>query len=194
MEIIRIKEDLKKLLKPSRYLHSTGVESVAKDLAVINSYDMDKAGLAGILHDCAKYLTDEELLSECNKYGMPVTKIEKQCVYLLHAKVGALYARIKYGIDDEDILSSITFHTTGRPAMSLLEKIIFVADYIEPYRKPLPRIDEIRKASYDNLDLGLYMILENMVNYFESTAQVIDTLTIDTYKYYKGLLYETNHA
>lgn len=189
MDIIRIKEDLTNILKPSRYQHSIGVESVAKDLAVINSYDMEKAGLAGILHDCAKHLSDTVLLEECCKYELPVTDIEKKCVHLLHAKVGALYARIKYGIDDEEILNAITFHTTGRPAMTMLEKIIFTADYIEPYRKPLPRIDVIRKASYDNIDLGVYMVLENMVNYLESTAEVIDTMTIDTYKYYEGLLF-----
>jgi predicted HD superfamily hydrolase involved in NAD metabolism len=188
MDIIRIKDDLKDILKPSRYQHSTGVESVAKDLAVINGYDMEKAGLAGILHDCAKYLPDTGLLAECIKYKLPVTDTERKCVHLLHAKVGALYARIKYEINDEEILNAITFHTTGRPAMTMLEKIIFTADYIEPYRKPLPRIDIIREASYDNLDLGVYMVLENMVNYLESTAEVIDTMTIDTYEYYKGLL------
>lgn len=188
MDIIQIKEELKQVLKPSRYLHSTGVEEVAMDLAAIHGYDMDKAGLAGILHDCAKHLSDRELLDECEKYGLPVTDIEKKCAFLLHAKVGALYARIKYGIGDEDIISAIRFHTTGRPAMSMLEKIIFAADYIEPYRKPLPRIDIIREAVYNNLDLGVFMILDNMLSYLESTSQDIDTLTIDTYKYYKDLL------
>ena len=72
--------------------------------------------------------------------------------------------------------------------MTLLEKIIFTADYIEPCRKPLPRIDEIRWAAYNTLDLAVYMILENMIEYLESTAEAIDTMTIETYKYYKDLL------
>jgi predicted HD superfamily hydrolase involved in NAD metabolism len=188
MEIIRIREELKSILKPSRYQHSVGVENVAVDLAAINGYDMDKAAIAGILHDCAKYLSDNELLSECDKYRLPVTETESKCPYLLHAKVGALYARIKYGVGDEDILNAVRFHTTGRPAMTLLEKIIFTADYIEPYRKPLPGIQKLREVSYDNLDLGVCMILENMVNYLESSAKVIDTVTIDTYKYYKNMI------
>lgn len=188
MDIEQIKEKLSKILKPSRYRHSSGVEEVAMDMAAIFGYDIKKAGLAGILHDCAKYLSDEELLDECEKYGLPVTDIEKRCAYLLHAKVGALYAKIKYGVDDEDILSAIRYHTTGRPNMTLLEKIIFTADYIEPYRRPLPRIDEIRKAAYDTLDLAVLMILENMVDYLEGTAEAIDTMTIETYKYYKDLL------
>jgi len=188
MDASQIKEELKKILKPSRYMHSTGVEEVAMDLAAINGYDIEKAALAGILHDCAKYLTEEELLEECARYSLPVTATEKKCPFLLHAKVGALYARIKYGIDDEEILNAIRYHTTGRPDMSLLEKIIFTADYIEPYREPLPRIDEIRRAAYDKLDSGIVMILENVIDYLHSTAEVIDTTTIDTYKYYKGLL------
>jgi len=188
MDIVLIKDELKKILKASRYEHSMGVEEVAMDLAAINGYDIEKAGLAGILHDCAKHLTDEELLKECARFGLPVTDIEKKCPFLLHAKVGALYAKIKYGIDDEEILNAIRYHTTGRPDMTLPEKIIFAADYIEPYRKPLPRIDDIRKAAYDNLDLGILMILENIIDYLKSTAEVIDTMTIDTYNYYKGLL------
>jgi len=188
MEVAQIKEELKKILKPSRYRHSIGVEEVAMDMAAIFSYDIELAGLAGILHDCAKHLSEQELLDECEKYGLPVIDIEKRCAHILHAKVGALYARIKYGVDNEEILSAIRYHTTGRPDMTLLEKIIFTADYIEPYRKPLPRIDEIRWAAYNTLDLAVYMILENMIEYLESTAEAIDTMTIETYKYYKDLL------
>lgn len=188
MDIIRIKDELKEVLKPSRYLHSTGVEEVAVDLAAINGCDMEKASLAGILHDCAKYLSDTELIEECKKYAVPITETEEKAAFLLHAKIGALYARIKYGVEDEEILNAIRFHTTGRPAMTVLEKIIFTADYIEPYRKPLPRINEIRQAAYDNLDLGVFMMLENIVSYLESSAVVIDTMTIETYKYYKNLL------
>jgi HD superfamily phosphohydrolase YqeK len=72
--------------------------------------------------------------------------------------------------------------------MSLLEKIIFTADYIEPYRKPLPRIDDIRRAAYSELDLGVFMILENMLYYLNDTAAVIDPLTVDTYQYYEAVL------
>jgi predicted HD superfamily hydrolase involved in NAD metabolism len=188
MELELIRTDLKKLLKESRYRHSIGVEEVSHDMALIHGCNVNKAIMAGILHDCAKYLTNEELLTECSKYNLPVTDVERKCPFLLHAKVGALYAAIKYGINDEEILSAITYHTTGRPAMTMLEKIIFTADYIEPYRKPLPRINEIRDAAYTNLDLAVYMTAENVLNYLGSQGGEIDAFTVETYEYYKKKL------
>lgn len=185
MDLDLIRNDLNNLLKESRYRHSVGVEEVSHDMAIIHGCSVDKAIIAGILHDCAKYLTDEELLSECEKYHLSVTAVEKKCPFLLHGKVGALYAAIKYEVSDDEILSAITYHTTGRPAMTLLEKIVFTADYIEPFRKPLPRINEIREAAYSNLDLAVYMTAENVLNYLGSQGQEIDVLTVETYKYYK---------
>jgi predicted HD superfamily hydrolase involved in NAD metabolism len=185
MEFDEISENLKKVLSEKRYLHSFGVEEVACDLALLHGFDMEKAKIAGILHDCAKYLTNQQLLKECQKYDLVVTDIEVKCPFLLHAKVGAIYARIKYGIQDEQIISAITYHTTGRPAMSLLEKIIFTADYIEPYRKPLPRIEEIRKMAYTDIDIAVAMVAENVLDYLRESNQDIDTLTIDTYHYYR---------
>ena len=122
MQLEQIRVSMKMLLRESRYLHSIGVEEVSCDLALIHGYDMEKAKVAGILHDCAKYMADQELLEECKKYQLPVSEIEMRCPFLLHAKVGSLHAQIKYGIKDEEILSAITYHTTGRPAMTLLEK------------------------------------------------------------------------
>ena len=188
MDLELIREELKCVLKPIRYQHSLGVEEVACDLAVIYEYDMEKARLAGLLHDCARGLSDEQLLEKCKEYGLPVTEIEQKCGFLLHGKVGALYARQIYEVLDEEILNSIRYHTTGRPAMILLEKIIFIADYIEPNRRPLPRINEIRLAAYTDLDLGITMVLENMLNYFKESGTAIDTLTVDTYEYYKAYL------
>lgn len=188
MDIKQIRESLKKQLKDTRYLHSEGVEEVAVDLALIYGYDMERARLAGLLHDCAKYLTDEELLAECRRNNLPVSAVERACAFLLHAKVGALYARTRYGVTDDQILDSITYHTTGRPGMTLLEKIIFTADYIEPYRRVLPRINEIRSAAYSDLDQAVLMILDNTLRYLKESNAEIDTLTEDTYHYYKKLL------
>lgn len=187
MELEQIKDCMKKQLKESRFRHCIGVEEVSYDLALIYGYDTRKASIAGILHDCAKFLTDEQLTRECNRYQIPIKEIELQCKGLLHAKVGAAFARDIYEIEDEDILNAITYHCTGRPAMSLLEKIIFTADYIEPFRKPLPRIDEIRKAAYEELDYAVYIILKNTLDYLQNTGAVIDTLTNETYEYYKAV-------
>ncbi len=188
MELEQIRECLRTQLKESRYLHSIGVEEVACDLAAIYGYDMHKAGLAGILHDCARGLSEEQLLSECEKYNLPVSDNEHKCAVLLHAKVGALYARVKYGVKDEEIIDAIRYHTTGHPEMTLLEKIIYTADYIEPYRDPTPRLEEIRRAAYTELDQAILMILDNTLEHLQESGKEIDTLTVDTYNYYHKLL------
>lgn len=188
MDIQQLRECMKQVLSPSRYLHSIGVEEVARDMAVMYGYEEEKAAIAGILHDCAKYLTDAQLLEQCEFYRLEVRDVEKECPFLLHGKVGAVFAREKYGILEEEILNAIVYHTTGRPNMTLPEKIIFTADYIEPYRRPLPRIEEIRRTAYTDLDHGVLMILENMLNYLRETDSVIDQMTEDTLSYYQALL------
>jgi predicted HD superfamily hydrolase involved in NAD metabolism len=188
MELEKLRDRMKNILKESRYKHSLGVEEVAYDLALLNGYDTEKASIAGILHDCAKCLTDEQLLKECEKYCLPVKEIELLNRQLLHAKLGAVYAEKIYGVKDQEILDSITFHTTGRPGMTVLEKIIFIADYIEPYRKPLPGIEEIRKMAYEDLDPAIYMITENILKYLNTTGAQIDTMTAETYEYYKAVV------
>lgn len=183
-----LREKIRDILGEGRYLHSLGVEEVACDLAYIYGADEMKARIAGILHDSAKKLSDEELKNECIKYDIPISEGEKQCPQLLHSKVGAIYAKTKYGVQDEGILNAISYHTTGRPGMSLLEKIIFTADYIEPNRRPIPQLDEIRKLAYEDLDAAVCMILKSTLEYLTSKNTVIDSLTVETYKYYKDLL------
>jgi predicted HD superfamily hydrolase involved in NAD metabolism len=185
MELEQLESNMKIVLKESRYKHSIGVEDVSCDLALIYGYDTKKASIAGILHDCAKNLTEEQLIEECKRYHIPIKEVEMRCKQLLHAKVGAVYARNLYDVVDEEILRAIHYHCTGKPSMTLLEKIIFTADYIEPYRRPLPRIDQIRKAAYEDLDLAVYMILKNTLDYLLNSGAVIDTLTVETYEYYK---------
>ncbi len=188
MDIHQLRDSMEEVLSPSRYLHSVGVEEVARDMAVIFGYDEEKAGIAGILHDCAKYLTDAELLEQCVAHQLKVREVEKECPFLLHGKVGAIFAKEKYGILDEEILNAIVYHTTGRPGMSLLEKIIFTADYIEPYRWPLPHIEKIRQTAYTDIDHGVLLILENMLSYLRKSSAVIDEMTEDTLSYYQSLL------
>lgn len=188
MDLERIRVSLREELKEGRYRHSLGVEEVACDLAFIHGADPDKASLAGLIHDCAKNLTDEKLIEECEVYQLPISDIERECPFLLHGKVGAVYGQIKYGVEDEEVLKAIEYHTTGRPAMTLLEKIIFVADYIEPYRRPLPRIDIIRETAYTDLNHGVFMVLENVLSYLKNTGAKIDMLTVETYNYYKEIL------
>ena len=181
---------MKDELKPGRYTHTVGVSHTAGQLAVKWGYPMYDAMIAGALHDCAKCISDEKRLDICAKQNIPVRPIEKKVPQLLHGKVGAFFAKDKYGIEDEDILHSITYHTTGCPNMSLLDKIIYIADYIEPGRDKAPNLANIRAMAYTDIDECLYMILRDTVEYLEEGAndKQTDELTVETYNYYKKQL------
>lgn len=178
---------LKNALKPSRYEHTIGVAYTAANMAMRYGEDMKRAFLAGILHDNAKNVSDDELLDFCYDHGIEVREVEKTSKYLLHAKVGAYRVKHAFHIEDEEVASAVCYHTTGKPAMTLLEKIIFTADYIEPNRRQIPGLDEIRSVVYKDLDHAVYLILHNTLNYLRTQKEDanIDPLTIETYEYYK---------
>lgn len=177
-------EKLKKKLPAKRYEHSIGVMYTAAAMAMVHDVDIEKALTAGLLHDCAKYLDNDTKIEKCKKHGLSINQYEYANPELLHAKLSALYAKNKYEIDDSEILSAITYHTTGKPAMNKLEKIIFIADFIEPNRRPLMEIDVIRKEAFDNLDLCVYHILKNTLNYLKTSGATIDDTSSKTYEYY----------
>lgn len=184
MLLEQLRKCMKSILSDKRYQHSIGVEEVCYDLALLHGEDTMKASISGILHDCAKYMTDKELMLECEKYNMPISEVERKLPSLLHCKLGALYARERYGIEDEYILDAITYHTTGRPAMTKLEKILFIADYIEPNRKNISNIDYIREVAYDNLNKALLIILRQTLDYLNENKNIISPKTKETYDYY----------
>lgn len=183
-------------LRPGRYLHTLRVAETAASLAFCHCLqpekDIPRAELAGMLHDCAKYYTGDEMIFLCNKYNIKLSDTEKRNTALIHGKLGAYLAKERYGIKDSEICSAISFHTTGKPEMTILEKIIYIADYIEPGRRMDCRpysLNEIRKESFCSLDRALLMILTNTVEYLKgSTEKEIDELTIQTYDYYKGMV------
>ncbi len=187
-DVMRLDDEMKKELKVSRYVHTIGVAQTAYSLAIRWNYPAVNAMVAGMLHDCAKCISDEKRINVCEKNNIPITDIEYKYPHLLHGKVGAYYAKEKYSINDEQIAHAIAVHTTGCPAMNLLDKIIFVADYIEPGRDKQPRLDIIRSVAYSDLDLCVYMILEDSVNYLNSNPDMVDPTTIDTFNYYRKLL------
>ena len=179
-----ITNKLKKSLKKDRFKHTIGVAYTAASLAMRYGEDIDRAFTAGLLHDCAKAYSSDEYVKMAKKYGISVNEFEMQSPGLLHAKLGAYFAKEKYQVTDKEILSSIVCHTTGKPNMSMLEKIIFTADYIEPGRFKAPRLDEIRKICFENIDDGIRMILSDTVEHLKESKSVIDTMTIDTYNFY----------
>ncbi len=180
----KLRKSVEKVQDARRFEHTLGVEYTAAALAMRFGGDIEAARVAGLLHDCAKCLSDEKKLSICRKNHLSVTEVEKKNPFLLHAKVGACLARKKYGVENPDILNAIRNHTTGRKGMSLLEKIIFVADYIEPGRKHAPRLAEIRRLAFTDLDQALVEILRDTLRYLESSDGDIDPMTEETWRYY----------
>lgn len=193
MDIQKIQSKLKEKLTEKRYIHTIGVQYTAAALAMRYRVPLNDAMAAGLLHDCAKNYTNEELIKKCQKNDIEITDVEHRNGFLLHAKLGACYAKSKYGVDNEGILSAIRYHTTGKPGMSVLEKIIFTADYIEPSRKPLPQLDDIRSMAYVDIDEAVYQILDSTLNYLGSDAKTdnkgreIDGHTVKAYLYYKEI-------
>ena len=154
-------------------------------MAFIHGADVEKALIAGFLHDCAKCMSHEEQIKICEKNNIEVSEVEKRNHSLLHAKVGMYLARTKYDVYDTDILNAIRWHTTGREDMSLLEKIIYIADFIEPNRKPLEDMSSIRQEAYTDIDKCLAHILHNSVIYLKTIGKEIDDATMIAYEYYK---------
>lgn len=184
-DIKKIRKAMEKTLDAKRFEHTLGVAYTAAALAMKWSEDINKAQIAGLLHDCAKCFTNEKRLMICEKHSISVNEIERRNPFLLHAKVGSFIAMEKYNIHDKDVIHAILNHTTGRPDMSVLEKIIYVADYIEPGRKQAPNLTEIRALAFSDLDLALRDILGDTLIYLNTINGDIDPMTQKTYDYYK---------
>ena len=179
--------EMEKVQSPKRFTHTLGVEYTAAALAMRYGEDLEKAQLAGLLHDCAKCMDNDKLLAVCEKHHISITEVERRNPYLLHAKVGSYLAKKEYKVEDLEILNAILYHTTGHPGMTLLEKIIFTADYIEPGRKQAPNLTEIRKMAFTDLDKAVKKILEDTLDYLKSGEGEMDPMTEETYQYYKQL-------
>lgn len=183
--IPKTKKILKKYLDDNRFEHTQGVMYTAAALAMRYGEDLEKAQIAGLLHDCAKCIPDHKKAKICLKNQIPMTETEQKNPFLLHAKVGAYIAREKYGVEDEEILNAIACHTTGKPAMTLLEKIIYIADYIEPMRTKAPNLADVRKLAFEDIDLALFKILSDTLAYLKRAPKNLDAMTIQAYEYYK---------
>ncbi len=187
MDLDKIKKSLEKHLDKDRYEHTLAVAYTASCLAMQHDEEIEAALLAGLLHDCAKCMNNDKKIQVCEKHKIPICPAEEKNPYLLHAKVGAWIAEKKYHVMDEDILNAIRSHTTGRPGMSKLEKIIYIADYIEPGRSHAPNLSQIRKLAFYDLDQALIRILRDTLIYLKKTGKEIDPTTQKTYDYYRGI-------
>ncbi len=188
MDLDEIREVLKKELTKSRYRHTEGVMYTAASLAMRYLCSMEDAMTAGLLHDCAKCLSDDEKLRICREHDLPVSEVEERHPQLLHAKVGAFLAKEKYGVKSEEICHAIAVHTTGCADMSFLDKIIFVSDYIEPGRNRAPRLTAVRQAAFEDIDRCCAMILQDTVEYLSVDEKSMDPTTHEAYAFYKKYL------
>ncbi|KKB72804.1 MULTISPECIES: bis(5'-nucleosyl)-tetraphosphatase (symmetrical) YqeK [Bacillus] len=170
---------VKEQLTEQRYTHTIGVMETAVMLAERFGADVKKAETAAIFHDYAKFRPKEEMkqiILNDNK-SLDVLDFHHE---LWHAPAGAVLVKTEVGIADEDILSAIRYHTSGRPGMTLLEKVIYVADYIEPGRR-FPGVDEVRVLVEENLDLALIQALKNTITFLMTKNQAVFPDTLATY-------------
>ena len=191
-DFIKMQKKLSKYLDEERFQHTMGVMYTCASLAMVHGYDLYDAQAAGLLHDCAKCIPNKKKLKMCSQHKIEISPFEKEHPFLLHAKLGAYIANKKYGIENQEILNAITYHTTGKPKMGLLEKIVYIADYIEPMRDKAENLPAIRKLAFQDLDECMYEILKATLIYLEENPKEIDSTTNDAFIYYKDIHMKRN--
>lgn len=173
----KVRETIMVTLNNKRYLHTINVEKEAIKLAEFYNVNVEKCRLAASAHDCAKYMTDDMLLERCNYYNIHVDNVQKSFPQLLHGPVGAMYLKKTLGIDDDEIINAVFYHTTGRNNMTIMEKIIYISDVIEEGRH-FPGIDEIRSLVYTDLDMALLVSCNRTISYIVDNNLLIHPLTV----------------
>ena len=169
-------------LTEKRYIHTIGVMETSIALAKRYGADPKKAELAAIFHDYAKFRPEEEMKRIILEQNMPKDLLEYH-PELWHAPVGAFLAGEEAGITDKEIVSAIRYHTTGRAGMALLDKIVFLADYIEPGRS-FPGVDAVRECAEKSLDAAVFMALKNTISFLLSKNASIYPDTFHAYNDY----------
>ncbi|NFE73730.1 HD domain-containing protein [Clostridium botulinum] len=188
LSIEEIKLYLKENLNSNRYNHTLGVVETAKKLAEVNKISIEKAEIAALAHDVAKNLSLQKMQSIIEKNNIELTNTEKENSNLWHSIIAPIEARNKLKIDDEDILDAVRWHTTGKENMSILTKIIYIADMIEAGRD-FPGVEKIRQTTFENLDEGVLLGLTESMKDLLNRNLIIDLNTIKARNYF--LLKET---
>jgi predicted HD superfamily hydrolase involved in NAD metabolism len=171
---------LKEHLSRERFLHSLEVEKESAALAKRYKVDLEKASIAGLLHDCAKGFSDEELINLARKYNLPLSIYDLSSPQVLHAPVGAIFAREYFGIKDGEIIRAISVHTTGDKDMTPLDKIILIADYVEYYRN-FPGVTYLRELLKKDIDIAIIFAFNLTLGYVMRNNGVIHPKTIEAW-------------
>jgi len=173
----KIIEYIEKNLNKQRFEHSLRVMDTAEKIARHYNADVEKARLAGLVHDCAKNMNDEEMIKVIKENNYNDNYIYIKTAALMHGLVGGIIARNVMGINDTEVLNAVIYHTTGRENMSILEKIIYIADYIEPMRN-FEGVDMLRDLTYKDLDEALLMAFDKTIEYVISRRQPLHLNTV----------------
>lgn len=181
-DINKIKKDLKEKLSKNRYEHSLRVADYCKRLAVIYKVDENRAYLSGLVHDCAKNLEEFYMLNKKLNSDIIFDTEEKDNENLRHAPIGAVVCKDLYGIFDEEIISAVRYHTTAKENMTLLEKILFISDKIEPGRK-YDTVDELRRLADFDIDRAIVKFLNDSFEYLEKKSQKVHHLSVKARDY-----------
>ncbi|HHW66677.1 bis(5'-nucleosyl)-tetraphosphatase (symmetrical) YqeK [Defluviitalea raffinosedens] len=183
LEFKDMQEKLQSALSPKRFIHTLGVVETALQLGHIYNIDEEKVKVSALLHDCAKDIPNTLKLRLCKEYHIPLDEILLQDIELSHSFLGAEIAKRDYRVKDEEILNAIRYHTTGRAHMSVLEKIIYLADYIEPNRTSFKGLEEVRQYVTHDLDRAMETALKNTIEYLAKNDRVIHPLTIEALEF-----------
>lgn len=171
-----------------RYYHSVRVMEIGVKLAYRYNANIEKTKIAGILHDCGKITDKTKMLKRVDDFGIILDTCMENNDELIHGLLGAEIAKVEYGIDDIEILDAICYHTTGRENMSILDKIIYIADYIEPKRN-FKGVEKVRNMAFVDIDKSLILAMENTIKFLIQNNKLIHPDTIKSRNY---LLIQSN--
>ncbi|MEF9990774.1 MAG: bis(5'-nucleosyl)-tetraphosphatase (symmetrical) YqeK [Romboutsia sp.] len=183
MNLEYTKKKLEGMLPTRRLSHSLKVADCAVKLSKIYHVDEEKAYLAGLVHDCAKYISKDKVEDYINKYEIYLDSLEEDNLALSHSVIGSYIAKYEFSIEDESIISSIKYHTTGKENMNMIEKIIYIADLIEEGRN-FPGVDNLRELTYSGqIDKALLISFNNTIKFVIDNNQLIHPRTIKARNY-----------
>ena len=166
-----LKEIVKSKMSLKRFTHTLGVVEMAEKLAKIYNADIEKCKVAALLHDICKEMDIEYIKNICkNNFMNELSEEDLENNEILHGFAGAYYVKNELGVDDKEILNAIKYHTVGTKNMTLIEKIVYIADAIE-YGRNYPSVVEIREETFKNLDRGILMEIEHKEKYLESIGK-----------------------
>ncbi|MCK9478374.1 MAG: bis(5'-nucleosyl)-tetraphosphatase (symmetrical) YqeK [Firmicutes bacterium] len=182
MDFEQIKRQLEQTLSKKRFEHSVAVSETAARLARHYGGDETKALLAGLVHDCVKEVDHKRMIGMCADFGLALDEVMLSEQKLIHARLGAEYAKRIFGIKDDEIYDAVYYHTTAKANMPLLTKIIYVADFIEPNRT-FECVDEVRAKALENLDLAILDGLDYTINKMVFKKRMLHPETVNARNY-----------